>query len=696
VRDERRLSSTTGRGLVWLLVLGVLAPVFITLIWGDVYADTAYQQFEQARAIARGTNQVLDGLKLSLLWDSPLYTRFLAWMTRFPWPLPTSALTLSVLGWMAAIVTWFWTGLTLGRPMFSGAATVLLALHPLQPQVLGLEAGPVLGLVGLATLLAMRRKSIGTLIAVVFLIAAQPAAFAFAVPLFFCIWIWRRSRPNLSHVAVSMIAGATSYALLCLLGDGCAEPRRMAMLWTALQLSAAAAFAFLVPGLDWLVRPTDDRRALQRGMVSMGLIALVLWQGNTLVEKWRMRPTDRLTLYKRMALWLRDHTLPTEIVGASQAGLLGYLADRATLVLPTPATTEAPVMLAAIDQTRPDYVITLNSLVWHATQSQPWFQERYQQIYQLASPYDSGTPLTVFRYSPSPFDVGETITTTARFTPDTEEWIELISYRLDRRRITPGEPLHLTLNWRAATAIHQSLLSAVRLVDPTTGRVWAQAQSCAPGGLATEFWNAEERVVDRHALVPPVDLPPGDYVLDVAFSPCNDDSLPVLIGCQGDALRREPLILAQAYCPPEVSTTSLTPDHPLRLTFGDAIELVGYDVPERVAPGESLRVALYWHALQPIPRDYKVFVHLLASNDQLLAQHDSPPIDWSYPTTRWQPGEYIRDEHSLTLDPSTSRGDYLLSIGLYDAATGERAVVRDAAGNRIGEQRTILQQIQVR
>jgi hypothetical protein len=100
--------------------------------------------------------------------------------------------------------------------------------------------------------------------------------------------------------------------------------------------------------------------------------------------------------------------------------------------------------------------------------------------------------------------------------------------------------------------------------------------------------------------------------------------------------------------------------------------------------------------LRSVPVDYKVFIHLLTPDDQLLAQDDAAPVNWSYPTTQWQVGEYIRDEHFLTIDPSALRGDYVLSIGLYDPATGERAIVRDAAGTEITEGRIVLQQIQVR
>ena len=224
----------------------------------------------------------------------------------------------------------------------------------------------------------------------------------------------------------------------------------------------------------------------------------------------------------------------------------------------------------------------------------------------------------------------------------------------------------------------------------------ARAENLTPGGLATGLWNADMQVSDRYTLVPPTDLKPGDYTLDIALYRHQDDAVPVRAGNRGNVLRREPLALAQVYRPPDVSPTPLVPDHTVGFNMEDEIELVGFDTPESIAPGDTLRVTLYWHALQSISANYKIFVHLQASNGQLLAQDDSLPVHWSYPTEHWQPGEYVRDEHLLSIDPATPRGEYVLSVGLYDAATGKRPFVRDASGDEVPDGRMVLQEIQVR
>ncbi len=398
-------------------------------------------------------------------------------------------------------------------------------------------------------------------------------------------------------------------------------------------------------------------------------------------------PAEHRALYGDLAQWLSDNALPNETIAMQQAGLAKYLTGRSTILLPADADTFS--LIAALDQARPDYCIAANSLAWQGVQRQPWFQERYRLVYQVTDPYDAATPLTVFRYTPSPFDDGAVSSTQMIFSANGEQ-IELSGYRLDSPRLTPGEPSHLTLYWHALTEVNRRWRLVVRLVDPASGREWLRAENDAPGGLATDLWNAGTQLQDRYALTPPADLPPGDYALQLAWVLPNG-SAPALAGASGGHVT-----LAQVSHPPDVSAAPLTPDHPLSATFGGEIELLGYDVAARRAPGQTLRVALYWRARQPTPVNYKVFVHLVGPDEHLLAQDDSLPVGWTYPTTQWQPGEIIRDEHLLTISASAARGDYRLFAGLYDVATGERPPVRDAAGDAIADRRVFLQVIEVR
>lgn len=105
------------------------------------------------------------------------------------------------------------------------------------------------------------------------------------------------------------------------------------------------------------------------------------------------------------------------------------------------------------------------------------------------------------------------------------------------------------------------------------------------------------------------------------------------------------------------------PPHPLTANFSDYLALRGY---ETALNDESLTVTLYWQALSEMDRDYSVFVHVVNSQGETVAQHDGQPW-WEapLPTSSWQPGEQLRDRHQLTLPADLPSGSYQLRVGVY-------------------------------
>ena len=84
------------------------------------------------------------------------------------------------------------------------------------------------------------------------------------------------------------------------------------------------------------------------------------------------------------------------------------------------------------------------------------------------------------------------------------------------------------------------------------------------------------------------------------------------------------------------------------------------------------------------------------ADGNLVAQDDAVPVNWTYPTTQWQAGEYIRDEHVLSLAEATPRGDYTIFVGMYDAETGIRLDVADDQGKNPFDGRAVLRVVKVR
>jgi hypothetical protein len=391
-------------------------------------------------------------------------------------------------------------------------------------------------------------------------------------------------------------------------------------------------------------------------------------------------PQARSEGYRELAAWLEDNALPDESVGVQEPEAWARLTGLPLVALP--ADGAAAVLLESLAELRPDYCVALRSVSWEGVQASPWFRERYRRVASAAAVDDPLAPLTLYRYHPSPFETGETLLLGLTLQDEAVGHIAMDSVQLSSQRLESGEPVYVSLT--LSGDVRESLRVEWLLRDSVSGRVWLRDAHGEPGGLPTDAWPVRGTVTERHIVAPPDDLPPGDYALELAFTRPNL------------APFAEPVWVATLLRPPDVSRTPLSPDHPLDIAVGNAITLAGYDAPQRLPPGDTLRVALYWQVQDVVVEDLKVFVHLFSSEGTLVAQSDVVPVGWAYPTTAWQPGETVRDVHVISLDGELPRGDYRVVVGMYDPVTGERLALRDAGGLPIADDAAELFVLRVR
>jgi hypothetical protein len=95
------------------------------------------------------------------------------------------------------------------------------------------------------------------------------------------------------------------------------------------------------------------------------------------------------------------------------------------------------------------------------------------------------------------------------------------------------------------------------------------------------------------------------------------------------------------------------------------LELHGWQLAAEARPGTTLPIDLTWHSLDPISRDWTVFVHLTNGDGVIVAESNSKPLQGSVPFPRWTPGDWMRDRHLLELPPDLPPGIYQLRVGLY-------------------------------
>lgn len=148
-----------------------------------------------------------------------------------------------------------------------------------------------------------------------------------------------------------------------------------------------------------------------------------------------------------------------------------------------------------------------------------------------------------------------------------------------------------------------------------------------------------------------------------------------------------PLVIAPAYRPPSFIAPEEVPQA-ARLEpviHGDRIQVVGATLEQdTVRAGEMLWMTVYWQALQPVPREYSVFVHVLSPSGRVLGEFNTWPGLGTLPTQLLRPGQVLPDRYPVPIAvdltaPSLGR----VEVGLYDLFTHEGLPTSNAAGQKV-------------
>lgn len=79
----------------------------------------------------------------------------------------------------------------------------------------------------------------------------------------------------------------------------------------------------------------------------------------------------------------------------------------------------------------------------------------------------------------------------------------------------------------------------------------------------------------------------------------------------------------------------------------------------------AIHTTLLWQVLQPTVQDYSVNVQVIDGRGETLVSTDELHPGGVYPNSRWQPGQYARDDHTLVLPPGTPPGNYQVRVAVY-------------------------------
>ncbi len=193
-------------------------------------------------------------------------------------------------------------------------------------------------------------------------------------------------------------------------------------------------------------------------------------------------------------------------------------------------------------------------------------------------------------------------------------------------------------------------------------QIWGVRPDLQPSGAA----EAREALAAGHLLLSTVEAIPivqAEVLPDARFSSAGLTLIEV---------RTEP----QMECP-ECSTLEV----PLYMPLGDGLMLMGIDrpqpkihpaLPRRFYPGPRIR--LYWEAMAPIRHDWSISLRptrqdaLIFDNGRLVQSDRVHPVQGTYPTTRWFPGEIVRDDYEVPKTPNPPPDG--LAIVIYRSLPG--------------------------
>ena len=390
------------------------------------------------------------------------------------------------------------------------------------------------------------------------------------------------------------------------------------------------------------------------GVTLLGTAGLLVWVWRRGRHTWNQPQTRAVLL---LALW-------SVIVFASLLRWMRLLTATNQGRLLFPALVSLAVLLAigikAVSGRAkwPQYAVLCPLIMWAA--ALPWL------VIQPAYAQPKPLPPTAVLPNPSQIQFGEEI--------------GLAGFAVASATVKPGESLLVDLYWGALQEIDHNYRVNLRLLDADWYTIAHVGAVPYQGRYATLLWSPGDIFLDRYTLPPAAaSAAPGRGRVVLSLHPWHEPETALPVTVNGVPVGNELTVAYLKIAP--LNPPIYQPKWEINTTFAQEAILLGYDAPETAVPGASLPIVLYWQALAPSGRDYTVFIHLLDRDGSLVAQADGPPQQNRYPTSIWESGEQIKDEHILHLLPDLSTGSYQLVVGLYDLESGQRLPTLSAAND---------------
>ncbi len=272
--------------------------------------------------------------------------------------------------------------------------------------------------------------------------------------------------------------------------------------------------------------------------------------------------------------------------------------------------------------------------------------------------------------------------------------IQLLGYSYPARKTSRDEPAPITLYWRALRPMADDYVLRLELFDVAGRSLKVNLdQSPGRGTYPTSAWRVGDTFAETYYLPPPADADAPTRAAHKLtwWSPRTGQLL-------------APVCADARPCDPKVGSLPIRLDGgaearwrgaPAQYRLGGVAEIIQWDFPATVAPGQAVTLSVVWRAGAGELPPHTVFAHLISDAGELIAQSDGVPRGGLYPVESWSAGEIVPDLHVLAVRADAPPGPYRIKIGMYDSSTRERLPAFAADGAALPDGLIPLQEVRV-
>ncbi len=259
---------------------------------------------------------------------------------------------------------------------------------------------------------------------------------------------------------------------------------------------------------------------------------------------------------------------------------------------------------------------------------------------------------------------------------DLTEDLRLEGYTLPEGDVRPGDRLTASVFWSARRKPSRDY--TLRLSLRGEDHLWAEAEGPLAGAdYPTSAWREGEVLLGLHDVVVDPETPTGTYRLVLELL---DGQQAVASHTMGEVrvAGRE-----RVYAVPHFAVAD-------DAHWGGAVSLLGHDLALGQGEGGAyVDLTLHWQTQERMETSYTVFIHLVDDQERIWGQVDRIPLEGTYPTSAWLPGEIVSDRYIIPWREDAPAGEYRIAVGLYDLESGRRLALY-VQGERVPDDRYIL------